>query len=154
MSMRVPVKDNKKVILSMPEPDEWTFMSYVTGGGRVVSEDWDTQQNFEAKVALDTFVEANRKTANYMNWPEWRHKMHGKPGKAGVFEFGFKSGGKSYRILCTFKGKMCIVILCMAFHKQHVWDPPDVEKTVTDRAKEVTNGAATLKVIAKEEKEK
>jgi hypothetical protein len=148
------LKDKKKVILSMPEPDEWTFMSYVTDGGRVITEDWDTQQTFEAEIALDTFIKSNRKTKSYTNWPEWRHKMHGKPGKAGVSEFGFKSGGKEYRILCTFKGKMCIVILCMAFHKQKVWDPSDTEKTVTDRAKEVKNGTATLKVLEKEREEK
>jgi hypothetical protein len=147
-------KDKKKVILSMPDPDEWTFMSYVTDMGRVVFDDWDTPKTFEAEIALDTFVESNRKTKSYINWPEWRHKMHGSPGKAGVFEFGFRSGGKEYRILCAFKGKMCIVILCLAFHKQKVWDPANTEKTVTDRAKEVTNGTAKLKVIGKEKDKK
>lgn len=135
----------------MPVPEEWTFMSYVTSQGRVVAEDWDTQQTFEAEIALESFIKSNRKTRNYMEWPEWRHKMHGTPGKEGVFEFGFKASGKQYRTLCMFKGKMCIVILCMAFHKQNVWDPPSTEKTVTDRAKEVAKGTAKLKVLGEEE---
>jgi hypothetical protein len=153
VTQKMASRNNKKVIILMPDPVEWIFMSYVTDRGRIVTEDWDTHQSFEAETALDTFIESNRKTKDYMQWPEWKHKMHGSPGKEGVVEFGFKATGKQYRVLCIFKGKMCVVILCMAFHKQNVWDPPGTEKTVTDRAKEVKNSTAKLKLIEKEKDE-
>ena len=142
---------HKKVILSMPEPEAWTFMSFVTELGRDVADEWDTVQDFEAETAFNTMVKMNRKTKDYTHWPEWRHKMQGRAGKAGVVELGFKASGRQYRILCKFNGKMCIVVLCVAYHKGGVWTPAKAVELATERAKLITAGKATLNVIQDEE---
>lgn len=141
----------KNVILSMPEPSEWTFRAFVTVSGRDVTRQWDTISTFEAETAFRTMIRGNRKIKNYVDWPEWRHRMRGDAGAAGVVELGFKASGRQYRALCMFSGKMCIIILCMAYHKQNVWNPSGVVKTVTDRAKLVAAGKAKLNVIEDED---
>jgi hypothetical protein len=141
----------KNVIISMPEPSEWTFKCFVTEAGRDVTKHWDTISTFEAETAFKAMIKGNRKIKNYMEWPSWRHPMRGKPGRAGVVELGFKASGRQYRSLSMFSGKMCIIILCMAYHKQNVWNPTEAEKIVTERAKLVVAGKAKLNVIEDED---
>jgi putative component of toxin-antitoxin plasmid stabilization module len=145
------VPHNKKVILSMPEPGAWTFMSFVTESGRDVAEEWDTVRDFEADSAFKTMIKMNRKTKNYTDWPAWRHKMQREAGKEGVVELGFKASGRPYRILCKFNGKMCIVILCVSYHKGSIWTPAKAVEIATERAKLVAIGKATLNVIKDED---
>jgi len=141
-------KNHKKVIpFPKIEPSAWSFMAFVTDGGRDVAQDWDTDQSFEAETAFKTMIKNNRKTKNYADWPEWRHKMKDAAGDAGLVELGFKASGKAYRVMCRFNGKMCIVVICIAYHKGDQWTPKDAVKIATDRAKLVAAGKAKLIVI-------
>ncbi len=139
----------KNVIVSMPEANTWTFMSFVTDRGRDVALEWDTARGFAAEQMFLTMLKNNRNTKDYRKWPEWRHPMQGKAGAAGVVELGFyeRSGKLQYRILCKFNGAMCIIILCVALHKENVWKPAHAIKTATDRAKAVASGKARLNVV-------
>jgi hypothetical protein len=141
------VGNHKNVIVSMPEPQTWTFMSFVTDAGRDVTEVWDTDQTDEAFLGFQSMVRNSRKIADHLTWPAWRHVMNKEAGKAGVIELGFTEDGKPYRFLCIFKGRKCIVVLCIAYHKGKVWKPHDAVAIATKRAKIVTAGKARLNVI-------
>jgi putative component of toxin-antitoxin plasmid stabilization module len=119
-----------------PDSDPWTFMSFVTESGRDVALDWDTHNTFAVK--------------NHRDWTAWRHPMEGKAGEAGVVELGFKAG-KPYRVLCMFNGRLCIVVLCVTYHKGPVWNPKEAVKIATERAKLVTAGKAKLNVVQSED---
>jgi phage-related protein len=137
--------DHKKVILSMPDPTLWTFMSYVADNDRDVATEWDAPQSFEAEQALHNLMKNHRKTKSHLEWTSFRHKMKGDAGKHGVVEL--KADKRAYRILCMFNGPMCIVVLCICFHKSSVWTPKDAVKMATERAKAITAKKAKLNVI-------
>ena len=122
-------------------------MSFVTESGRAVAEEWDTTQSFAAEQAFRSMIKNHRTVENHLEWTCWRHSMDRQAGEAGVVELGFKADGKQYRILCVFKGKKCIVVLCVCYHKAFVWSPRDAIKIATDRAKLVSAGKAKLNVI-------
>ena len=141
------MKDHKKVIPFEPDPALWTFMSYETELGVDVAVDWDGEKTFEAELAFQNLVKTEHKTKKYTDWPSWRHKMQGDAGKQGVVELGFKADGRSYRILSMFNGSMCIVLLCICYHKGSVWTPKDAIEIATKRAKLVLARKAKLNVI-------
>lgn len=117
-------------------------MSYET-----IAVDWDVDKTFEAELAFNALLKTERKTKNYTDWPSWRHKMHGDAGNQGVVELGFKADGRSYRILSMFYGNMCIVLLCICYHKGSVWTPKNAIEIATKRAKAVLARKAKLNVI-------
>jgi len=123
----------------------------VTETGTDVAKVWDTDQPFAADEAFRAMVKNNRKIKNYREWTSWRHDMSGKAGEQGIVELGFKAAGKAYRVLCVFNGKLCIVVLCLAYHKGSVWTPTKAVETATKRAKVVNSGKAELNVIQDED---
>jgi phage-related protein len=139
--------DKKKVIPLKPEHTAWVFMSFETEQGIDVVLDWDAPKTFEAELAFENLVKTERKTKNYTEWPSWRHKMQGEAGKRGVVELGFKADGRSYRVLSMFNGSMCIVLLCICYHKGSVWTPKNAIEIATKRAKLVLAKKAKLNVI-------
>jgi phage-related protein len=142
----------KKVILSMPEPERWTFMSYESPTGLdVIQDKWDVGETDVAELAFEAMVKNASKIADYRQWPCWRHPMTGKAGKAGVVELEFSVPGTRYRVLAMFNGKKCIVLLCICYHKQSVWTPASAVETATKRANEVTAGKVKCNVIEVEQ---
>jgi hypothetical protein len=141
------LKYKKKVILSMPGANSWTFMSFVRPSGTDVAVEWDVDQTLEAGLAFQNLVKTDGKTKDHTQWTSWRHKMKGDPGKHGVVELGFKADNREYRVLSKFNGSMCIVVLCICYHKGSVWTPSDAVSTATDRAKDVTAKKVKLNVI-------
>lgn len=139
--------DKKKVIPFKPEPKTWTFMSFETETGIDVVLDWDAPKTFEAELAFENLVKTDSKTKNYTDWTSWRHKMQGDAGKHGVVELGFKADGRSYRVLSMFNGSMCIVLLCICYHKGSVWTPKNAIEIAIKRAKLVLAKKAKLNVI-------
>jgi phage-related protein len=143
----VALEYKKKVIPFKPEADIWTFRSFETESGVDAAVDWDVEKTFEAELAFGNLVKTERKTKNYTDWPSWRHKMQGEAGKNGVVELGFKADGRSYRVLSMFSGSMCIVVLCICYHKGSVWTPKDAIGIASKRAKLVLAKKAKLNVI-------
>ena len=122
-------------------------MSFETELRVDVAVDWDVDKTFEAELAFQNLVKTERKTRNYNDWTSWRHKMHGDAGKQGVIELGFKADGRSYRVLSMFNGSMCVVVLCICYHKGSVWTPKNAIEIATKRAKLVVAKKAKLNVI-------
>jgi putative component of toxin-antitoxin plasmid stabilization module len=140
--------NHKNVILLVPET--WTYMSFETDSGRDVAVEWDTHQSFAANEAFRALIKNSKKIRNHLEWPAWRHAMDEKAGEAGVVELGFKAD-KPYRVLCMFNGRKCIVVLCVAYHKQNAWTPREAVNIATQRAKLVAAGKAKLNVIQSED---
>ena len=122
-------------------------MSFETETGIDVVLDWDAPKTFEAELAFENLVKTDSKTKNYTDWTSWRHKMQGDAGKHGVVELGFKADGRSYRVLSMFNGSMCIVLLCICYHKGSVWTPKNAIEIAIKRAKLVLAKKAKLNVI-------
>jgi len=139
--------DKKKVIPFKPEQTAWTFMSFETEQGIDVVLNWDAPKTFEAELAFENLVKTERKTKNHTEWPSWRHKMQGEAGKQGVVELGFKADGRPYRVLSMFNGSMCVVLLCICYHKGSVWTPKNAIEIAVKRAKLVLAKKAKLNVI-------
>jgi hypothetical protein len=137
----------KKVIPFVPEKYAWNFLSFETDTGKDVADDWDCDKTFEAEQVFFNLVRMERKTKDYLHWTSWRHPAHGKPGKAGVVELGFKADSRPYRVLCVFDGSQRIVVLCVCYHKGPVWTPKEALKIATDRANLVRAKKAKLNVI-------
>lgn len=131
----------------MPVADSWTFMSFEMESGRDVAVDWDVEKTFDAELAFDNLVKNDRKIKKYSEWPSWHHRMRNEAGKQGVVELRFKADQRQYRVLSMFNGSMCLVVLCICYHKGSVWTPKDAETIATDRAKVVTAKKAKLNVI-------
>jgi len=111
------VPHNKKVILSKPAPVAWTFMSFVTASGRDVVKEWDVQETFEAGLNFRSMLKVNHKIKDYRQWTCWNHPMRGDAKRNGIVELDFPGDKRQYRALCKFNGKMCIVLLCVWYHK-------------------------------------
>lgn len=122
-------------------------MSFETESGKDVAVNWDVEKTFEAELAFQELVKTESKTKIHTNWPSWRHKLKGPAGKQGVIELGFSADSRQYRVLSMFNGNMCIVILCICYHKGSVWTPKDSIKIATNRAKLVLEKRAKLNVI-------
>ncbi len=131
----------------MPEPIEWTFMSFVTHRGVDVSNTWDIDQTFEANLSFNQMIRNNRKIADYLQWPSFRHRMLHEAGKVGIFELEFKADKRAYRALVKFKGKKCMILLCVCYHKGSSWTPSNALKVAIDRAKAIEEGTAKTNVI-------
>jgi Phage derived protein Gp49-like (DUF891) len=141
-------KHNKNVILSMPDPVNWTFMSYVTDRGEDVIETWDVDRSFEAERSFWAMIKNCRKVSDFLQWPSFRHRMRHEAGKAGVCELEFKADKKPYRVLCKFTGNKCVILLCVCYHKGSSWTPSNSVKVATNRARAIEEGKAKTNVIA------
>ena len=137
----------KNVILEMPEPATWTFLSFVTDAKVDIAEHWDVECTFAAEQAFRAMLKNCRKIRDHRQWPSWRHPMKDEAGDHGVVELGFKADNRPYRALCKFNGKMCIVLLCICYHKDDTWTPHSAVATATERAKALGQGKGGTNVI-------
>jgi phage-related protein len=141
------VKNHNNVILSMPEPKEWTFLSFVTQRGVDVVEIWDIPRTFEAELGFWAMIKNCRRTGDFLQWTAFRHRMHHDAGKAGVVELEFRADRKPYRVLCKFTGKKCVILLCVCYHKNSNWTPRNALDLATERAKAIDEKRARTNVI-------
>ena len=140
--------DHKKnVILSMPAPATWTFMSYETELGKDVIRDWDVTRTFEAEESFWAAIRNSRKINDYRQWPCWHHRMSGEAGGYGLVELRFPADKRQYRVIARFSGKRCLVLLCICYHKGSIWTPTSAIQTATQRAKALDAGKGRLNVI-------
>jgi hypothetical protein len=143
MSRNPSEKDNKKVILSFPEPTTWTFLTYVEDGVDVIDE-WYKAQTFEARMAFDKVLKANVKIKDHQHWTGYRHKLKGK--KRKIFEIEFSADKRANRVLCIFDGVKRAVLLIGCYHKNNLWTPSGAPDIAAKRAEKVMNGTAKLNI--------
>lgn len=122
-------------------------MSFVTESGRDVIEEWDVEETFEAGESFRAMLKTNHKTKDYRQWTCWNHPMKGEAKKYGIVELDFPADKREYRVLCKFNGKMCIVLLCVCYHKGSNWTPKGAVDIAIDRAKALEAGRVKPNVI-------
>lgn len=140
-------KDKKKVILSFPEPETWTFLDYCSSDGKSVIEVWLDGEGDEVDIALNALLKQLAKTKNHLEWMGWRGFLQGdKYKEERIWELGFKVDDKQYRVFGRWEGKKQTILFCGCYHKQEIYTPADALDTALKRAREVSQGKARLSV--------
>lgn len=122
-------------------------MSYETELGKDVILDWDVPETIEASISFRSAIRNSKKIKDYRQWPCWHHAMNFEAAKYGLVELKFPADNRQYRIIAKFSGKMCIVLLCVCYHKMSVWTPSNAVKTAIERAKALKAGRGKTNVI-------
>lgn len=101
----------------------WKFFDFGYMGSGAAIENWYQGQEEETQDMFDETVEGCRNVQNHLDWPHFKH-LHGKSQQHGIWEIGFRSERREYRILGIFDGAKRAVLLGACFHKQKVYMPP------------------------------
>jgi len=133
------------VIIELPNRGRlWTFLEFVSSGGRPQITDWysnlppDVQAVFDDRVGFLAIHERK-------DWqlPEFR-MLRGKEGRAGISEIRWDVGGVQWRVLGFFgSSRMQYTMLIGCTHKQKQYDPRDAADTAIRRKKSIERGERT-----------
>ncbi len=128
-------------VLIYPMSQLWTFMEYVTSGGRGVITQWASRE-IEI-IAADEFHDTLRYLENTPRdlWvrPEYA------PFDAEIGEIRFKSNGKPHRVFGFFlMTEKQYVMLIGATKDKNKYNPRDAEKTARRRRREVLDGRSGI----------
>jgi phage-related protein len=120
----------------------WKFWDYVSLGGNNMIEEWRQQDLSDgARFLFDKLIKNIQKTENHLNWLGFRKFI--KRNKDKVWELGFSSDGRAYRVLGDFCGEKQAVLLIGCYHKEGNYTPPDSIELAFTRKALLKNGTAT-----------
>lgn len=135
---------NKKVIpFRQPKSATWAFEDFVYPNGNNPVESWCEQLSDGVYQTLNSALKDMAKIENHLNWTTWRRYLQGKAKKHRIWEIGFFSEGRQYRILGVFAGSKIVILLAGCYHKGKVYEPHDAIETAIKRAKALKEGTGT-----------
>jgi len=134
---------NKKVI-NLPLSEVWTFYDFRYVNGTNPIEDWYKRSLSDgARFVFDALLKNIHRIKNHLEWGCFRGFLKGRLKEQRIWELGFQSDGRQYRLLCVFGEKRKQVILLVGcYHKQKVYVPPDALSTAYTRSKALSEGKA------------
>ena len=122
----------------------WQFFDFTYKTNSNAVENWYCKQDEETQDMFTQTVDSCRDITNHLDWPHFR-PLRGEPQKSlGIWEIGFCSLRREYRILGIFNGKKRAVLLGACFHKQRIYSPPEAIPTACDKAKLLGSGGGKL----------
>ena len=134
---------NKKVI-KFPSPGLWRFWDFIYEDGTNPIERWYINDlSDEARFTFDTLLKDIRKINNHLEWGCWRGYLRGKLREQRIWEIGFFSDGRQYRILGVFRGSKQAILLVGCYHKQKNYTPTDALNSAYVRSKALSEGKGT-----------
>lgn len=126
------MQNHKKMIL-LKRPTSWTFCDYVAGESNPI-EEWYLELSEGAQDLFDDLIKNISKIENPLEWGT-RGFLQGKYKRERIWELGFVSDGRQYRILGIFDGPKRAIILIGCYHKGRVYTPANALDTAYERAK-------------------
>lgn len=126
--------NHKKVIILISLPEVWSFWDFVYLSGGTPIQDWYESLSDHGRQLFDNMLKVNQKTENHLNWMGWRKYLKGGKLKGeGIWELGFSSDDRAYRILGIFDGQKRAIFLVGCYHKGGNYTPTDALQTALDR---------------------
>lgn len=119
----------------------WTFLEFVSAGGRPQITDWYSNLPPDVRAVFDDrlgFLAIHERK----DWqlPEFR-MLRGKEGRERISEIRWAVGGVQWRVLGFFGlAQMQYTILLGCTHKQGNYDPRDATDTAIRRKKSIERG--------------
>jgi len=118
----------------------WTFMEYISSGGRGVISEWYKELSIEAQAEFDDTLRFLAATPR----SQWQRPEY-SPLSKGISEIRFKANNKQYRPLGFFIAeKQQYVLVIGATKKMNVYTPADAIKTAGKRMKEIHEGRSEI----------
>jgi hypothetical protein len=122
----------------------WRFWDFVHENNSNPIEDWYRHQlSDESRFDFDNLLKNICQIENHLDWGCFRGMMQGKLREQRVWELGFKSDRRQYRLLGVFgPQRREVVLLVGCYHKQKVYTPADALNSAYVRSKAVSEGRA------------
>jgi hypothetical protein len=137
---------NKKVISSDKTSAglPWRFFDFVQGKANPIEAWYQNDLSEGAQFLFDDLLKNIRNIENPFHWTCFRHFMKGKLKHERVWELGFQSDGRQYRVLAKFGPKRTVVFLIGCYHKGSVYTPSDALEQAFKRSRNLARGEATV----------
>lgn len=134
---------NRKVI-KLPEVEVWSFWDFQFAEGANPIADWyNGELSEEAQFTFDALLKNIYRVKNHSEWGCFRGFLQGKLQKEKIWEFGFKSDGRHYRLLCIFGAKRKqVIILVGCYHKNKAYTPRNALNSAYTRSRAISEGKA------------
>lgn len=134
---------NKKVIVLSVSGGPWRLFDYVSPGGNNLIEEWLRNESDDTQLAFQALLKNIGKTEKHTEWAGWRGFLRGKPGREGIWELGFKSDGRQYRVFgCFWRERKEATLLVGCYHKGKVYHPADALDSSIKRIRKLRSGEA------------
>ena len=123
----------------------WRFWDFVYTNNSNPIEDWYRDDlSDEARFVFDNLLKNICQVENHLEWGCFRGFMKGKLKEQRVWELGFRSDGRQYRVLGIFgPQRRNATLLVGCYHKQKVYTPPDALNQAYTRCNALSEGRAT-----------
>ena len=123
----------------------WRFWDFVYTNNSNPIEDWYRDDlSDEARFVFDSLLKNICQIENHLEWGCFRGFMEGKLREQRVWELGFRSDGRQYRLLGIFgPERRNATLLVGCYHKQKVYTPHDALNQAYTRSKALSEGRAT-----------
>ncbi len=123
----------------------WRFWDFVYTNNSNPIEDWyQNDLSDESRFDFDNLLKNICQIENHLEWGCFRGMMKGKLREQRIWELGFVSDSRQYRLLGIF-GPMRrnVVLLVGYYHKQKVYTPADALNSAYIRSKALSEGRTT-----------
>ena len=123
----------------------WRFWDFGYTDNSNPIEDWyQNDLSDESKFDFDNLLKNICQIESHLEWGCFRGIMKGELRSQRIWELGFVSDGRQYRLLGKFtEARRNVVILVGCYHKQKVYTPTDALHTACIRSKALSEGRAT-----------
>ena len=122
----------------------WTFWDFAYTSNSNPIEDWyQNDLSDESRFDFDNLLKNICQIENHLEWGCFRCMMKGKLREQRIWELGFASEGRQYRLLGKFGStRRTVVLLAGCYHKQKVYTPADALNSAYLRSKALSEGNA------------
>lgn len=119
----------------------WTFRDLVVGSKNVI-EDWLKKEPIAVTLQMGTLLKDCSKVLQHSHWGHFKH-LKGGPRSEKIWEIGFTSEKRQYRLFGIFTGKSKEAILLLGcYHKERKYTPTDAFEIAMYRARLWREGKA------------
>jgi hypothetical protein len=123
----------------------WTFWDFVyVNNSNPISDWYENDLSDEARFTFDSLLKNICQIENHLEWGCFRGLMRGKLREQRIWEIGFPSDRRQYRLLGKF-GLMrkSVILLAGCYHKQKIYTPADALDSAYNRSRALSEGRAT-----------
>lgn len=122
----------------------WRFWDFAYTNNSNPIEDWyQNDLSDESKFDFDNLLKNICQIKNHLEWGSFRGIMKGELREQRIWELGFVSDSRQYRLLGKFSPGRNVVLLVGCYHKQKVYTPADALRSACIRSKALSEGRAT-----------
>lgn len=119
----------------------WKFFDFLYANGTNPVEDWYQYGLTEgAQYFFDKILKECVKTENHLHWAGLKFINGNKYKKYRIWELGFRSDGRQYRLLGIFNPGKQATLLVGCYHKGKVYTPSDALDSACKRARMLSQG--------------